>query len=369
MRRQWRRSTACLCVVVSSASAFTNQGARLPSALCAALTSSTSMAARRDTRDEGMAGTLFQYKSQLQAFESGPASAQRKLVVLGGLSDGMLACPYVPQLSSALAAEGWSVVQPNLRSSYMQWGFGSLTEDVDDLTALLDFLVSRRGAHQLAICGHSTGAQVIAHLMRTRPHLAVSHVIMQGGVSDRETDDADAASKKRELLKLAQEISVSSPAGGSEMMPRNTTWAPITAQRYQDLNAFAGADDYFSSDLDDSHFRDRFGGFYTRTSALIAYSAADEYVPKSVDKGALLRRLCAAMKSPGAGESGAGGASGGETPVVAAVLIEGADHALYSEQAADQFVSAVGAFLNGRPVPDTICWSLENAPPPNTIVG
>ena len=356
MQRQWRRSTTFLyCVVVSSASAFTSL-TRPPSALCAALTSSAiSMAARRDTRDEGMAGTLFQYKSQLQAFESGPAGAQRKLVVLGGLSDGMLACPYVPQLSSALAADGWSVVQPNLRSSYMQWGFGSLTEDVDDLTALLDFLVSRRGAHQLAICGHSTGAQVIAHLMRTRPHLAVSHVIMQGGVSDRETDDADAASKKRELLKLAQEISVSSPAGGSEMMPRNTTWAPITAQRYQDLNAFAGADDYFSSDLDDAHFIDRFAGFYTRTSALIAYSAADEYVPKSVNKRALLRRLCAAMKSPGAGEGGAGGASGGETPVVAAVLIEGADHALYPGQAADQFVSAVGAFLNGRPVPDTIC--------------
>jgi hypothetical protein len=35
---------------------------------------------------------------------------------------GMLACPYVPTLAHALAKDGWSVVQPNLRSSYNQWG-------------------------------------------------------------------------------------------------------------------------------------------------------------------------------------------------------------------------------------------------------
>ena len=74
-----------------------------------------------------MHGRLFQYKGQLQAFESGPPKSERKLVVLGGLSDGMLACPYVPEVAAALAEDGgWSVVQPNLRSSYMQWGFSSL---------------------------------------------------------------------------------------------------------------------------------------------------------------------------------------------------------------------------------------------------
>ena len=351
MLGQWRRSTACLYCVVASASAFAAcaRPARLRGR--AALT----MSARRDTRGEGMAGTLFQYKSQLQAFESGPACAERKLVVLGGLSDGMLACPYVPELAACLAADGgWSVVQPNLRSSYMQWGFGSLAEDVEDLTALLDFLVSQRGARQLAICGHSTGSQVIAHLMRTRPHSAVSHVIMQGGVSDRETEDADEKSKRDEMLKLARQITASSPSGASEMMPRATTWAPVTAQRYLDLNDYAGADDYFSSDLDDAHLADRFGGFYTRTNALIAYSAADEYVPKSVDKPALLRRICAAIKSPRAGHGDAAGAPAGETPVIAAVLVDGGDHALYPGHAADQFVSAAAAFLNGRAVPNAL---------------
>ena len=88
--------------------------------------------------------------------------------------------------------------------------------------------------------------------MRTRPHPRVSHVILQGGVSDRETDDQDEQSTRGENLALAAKIAAESPAGGREMMPRNTTWAPVTAQRYLDLNAKAGADDHYSSDLTDT---------------------------------------------------------------------------------------------------------------------
>jgi len=304
-----------------------------------------SMTTKRDTRGEGMAGTLFQYKSQqvhLQAFESGPLHAKRKLVVLGGLSDGMLPCPYVPELAHALVEDGWSTVQVNLRSSYMQWGFGSLSQDVEDLTALLDYLVEKRGASTLAVCGHSTGSQIIAHLMRTRPHDRVSHVILQGGVSDRESDDAEETRARSVALELAASTSSSSLSGGQEMMPRDTTWAPVTAQRYMDLNAVAGADDYFSSDLSDAQLAERFGGFYSRTNVLIAYSADDEYVAKSVDKRKLLRRLCEAMQG--------GGSRGGVGPVVVKVLVPGGDHALYAHTSADFFVDAAAAFLNDRPV-------------------
>jgi pimeloyl-ACP methyl ester carboxylesterase len=306
---------------------------------------------RADTRHEGIAGVLFQYKSQLQAFESGPLLSERKLVVLGGLSDGMLACPYVPQLGASLAEEGWSIVQPNIRSSYMQWGFGSLNEDVEDLTALLDFLVAHRNAKTLAICGHSTGSQICAHLMRTRPHPAVSHVILQGGVSDRESDDPAVHSSRIDALALARTISASS-SGGQEMMPRATSWAPITAQRYLDLNEKGGSDDYFSSDLDDSQLAVRFSGFYARTNVLLAYSGEDEYVPQSVDKPLLVRRLRDAMASGrGSGSSGSGTGSV-VVPVIVGLVIKGADHALY--KSADQFVNAAAAFLNGRPVPDAL---------------
>ena len=301
-----------------------------------------------DKRGAGMAGVLFQYKGKagnLQAFESGPPRARRKLVMLGGLSDGMLACPYVPALAEALAAEGegWSVVQPNLRSSYMQWGFGSLAADVEDVTSLIDALVAGRGAESVAICGHSTGSQIIAHLMRTRPHPAVTHVILQGGVSDRESDDAEETAKRAATLELAHATAAASPSGRQEMLPRGTTWAPVTAQRYTDLNAHAGADDYFSSDLTVAQLAERFSGHYDTTNVMIAYSGSDEYVPPSVDKPALLRRLRAAMQ-------GAGPAGAARGAVVVPVLVEGGDHALYAKAGAQQFVGAVVAFLNGRPV-------------------
>jgi len=309
---------------------------------------------KRDTRGDGMNGSLFQYKSQyasLQAFESGPLPTERKLVVLGGLSDGMMACPYVPELAQALAAEGWSVVQANLRSSYMQWGFGSLSEDVEDVTALLDYLVEKRGAKTLAVCGHSTGSQIIAHLMRTCPHDRVSHVIMQGGVSDRESDDAEETRTRSAALELAASICSSSSSGGQELMPRDTTWAPVTAQRYLDLNAVAGTDDYFSSDLSDEQLRERFGGFYSRTNVLMAYSAEDEYVAKSVDKPNLLRRLRAAMQGDGSSGSGSNGVVAvGKVPVIVPVLVPGGDHALYAQGSADAFIETAVAFLNDRPV-------------------
>lgn len=316
------------------------------------------MSTKRDTRGEGMAGTLFQFKSQqihLQAFESGPNHADRKLIVLGGLSDGMLPCPYVPQLGHALAAEGWSLVQANLRSSYNQWGFGSLDQDVEDLTHLINFLLAERGAKSLAVCGHSTGSQIIAHLMRTRPHPKVTHVIMQGGVSDRESDDAEENRRRNELLTAARTLVSSSPSSGQELMPRNTTWAPVTAQRYMDLNEKAGTDDYFSSDLDDAQLAERFSGYYDSTNVLIAYSENDEYVPASVDKAGLLRRVTAAMKGSGAQESGGVPApSSAHFPVIGALVVKHGDHALYPEQSADEFVGAAVAFLTGRPVKDML---------------
>ena len=91
------------------------------------------------------------------------------------------------------------------------------------------------------------------------------------------------------------------------------------------------------------------------THVLIAYSAADEYVPGSVDKSALLRRLRAAMQGVGTpGTSGTTATPGAAVPVVVPVLIGAGDHALYAQEAAQQFVSAAAAFLSGRSVPLTL---------------
>ena len=69
----------------------------------------------------------------------------------------------------------------------------------------------------------------------------------------------------------------------------------MTAQRYLDLHDVGGADDYFSSDLADDEMRKRFSAFGARgVGCLVAYSGADEYAPKSVDKPKLVEKICGA---------------------------------------------------------------------------
>ena len=65
-----------------------------------------------------MQGSLFVYAPGRQAFVTG--SLQKKAaVLLGGLSDGLLACPYAPPLAKALEALGYGCT----------WGHGSSRGD------------------------------------------------------------------------------------------------------------------------------------------------------------------------------------------------------------------------------------------------
>jgi hypothetical protein len=73
-----------------------------------------------------MHGVIFRYGpgSAQVAFRSSVPSAAaagappRHLVLVGGLTDGLLALPYAPQLSSSAAAAGYELVQAQLSSSY-----------------------------------------------------------------------------------------------------------------------------------------------------------------------------------------------------------------------------------------------------------
>jgi hypothetical protein len=73
-----------------------------------------------------MQGTLFKYGpgSAHVAFKS-PATAkhprcsgQLHLVLVGGLTDGLLFAPYCEKLAAAAGGLGWSLVQAQLTSSY-----------------------------------------------------------------------------------------------------------------------------------------------------------------------------------------------------------------------------------------------------------
>ena len=124
------------------------------------LKSVAAMSAFGSTGARAMQGSLFVYAPGRQAFVTG--SLQKKAaVLLGGLSDGLLACPYAPPLAKALEALGYATVQPVLRSSYAQFGFGSLDNDVEDLEELLG-CEAFGGVEEVFMVGHSTGSQICA---------------------------------------------------------------------------------------------------------------------------------------------------------------------------------------------------------------
>ena len=230
-----------------------------------------------------------------------PANSNSYLVMLGGLSDGLLPTPYTSLLASKCAENSWNFVNPILRSSYNQFGFGSLDEDVEDLDDLIEFLKgdtegAERGDFKLILVGHSTGCQQIVHFLR-KAALAkevVNGVFLQAPVSDRESQpNSSFCSVAEEMVKSGK---------GDEFMPRSCMWSPITANRFASLySARADGDDYFSSDLTDGELASRLGHVKKMVSddeaklsfCVAAFSMKDEYVPENVDKDAIVDRLAA----------------------------------------------------------------------------
>ena len=246
-----------------------------------------------------LTGQLFLYAPGRVAFES-PVVApklQKKCILLGGLSDGLIPCPYTELLQQACQETGWSLIQPILSSSYTGFGHGRLSRDCQELEELMDYLHHhRRGISEISLVGHSTGCQDIVYfLQHGRPDLVqrVTVASLQAPVSDRESDDDPA--HRLEMLQIAQNMLQSQQE--DEMMPRKAFWAPISAQRFIDLQDRLGMDDYFSSDLTDKELRDRLGHIekLDKLQILVACSGQDEYVPSTLNTGEHLQRLCKAM--------------------------------------------------------------------------
>ena len=102
-------------------------------------------------------GTLFKYGPAAAhvAFQPAAAPARaRVIVVVGGLTDGFFATPYLAPLAASAATAGWGLVTPLLRSSHTGWGTACLDGDAADLSLLADHLGSARGAVGHALLGH-----------------------------------------------------------------------------------------------------------------------------------------------------------------------------------------------------------------------
>lgn len=292
-----------------------------------------------------MEGRVYQYcrsPAPLQAFESGPPEgSERFLVVMGGLTDGLLPTAYTPLLAAAVAAEGWSTVQPLFRGSYCQFGTGGLDRDVADLSSLLAFLRDRRGAKHVALLGHSTGCQITTQFLASdgtggaeELRSMVVLAMLQAPVSDREAGPLSGV----DVPEMVAEARALVHAGnGSTIVSRALYgFIPLSAQRALDLFDRLGADDMFSSDMSGTELSSRLGHLSScGAHVVLALSMADEYVPLASSGGTagyadLGKRLLAA----------ASGDKGGEAEVTL-LLIDGADHALSGKPQAESLVQAV----------------------------
>ncbi|KAL7552167.1 hypothetical protein ACHAWF_015386, partial [Thalassiosira exigua] len=297
------------------------------------------------------AGQLVQYSStpSLIAFESSPPISQpsrNKCILLGGLSDGPIPTPYAKILEEKCHSLGWSLVQPILSSSYLGFGHGSLSKDTEELVRLMEYLKCHHSAERFALVGHSTGCQNGVHLLKCGKRDVVDRlkvVALQAPVSDRESITLNPGDHSAHL---AHAQSLVSRLNGEEMMPRDSFWAPITASRYVSLFGLGGDDDFFSSDLTDEELSERLGhvgniGRMSGLHLLAAFSKKDEYVPHSIDKDVLLKRLVSAMNGFDEGENEAG-----QRVVASGLMLETANHNLSEcEGDKEHFVEAVGKLL------------------------
>ena len=93
-----------------------------------------------------LTGQLFLYAGGRAAFESPSPSppselSEKKCILLGGLSDGLLPCPYTDILEKVCHDQSWSLVQPIISSSYTGFGNGSLERDCNELQELMKYLI------------------------------------------------------------------------------------------------------------------------------------------------------------------------------------------------------------------------------------
>eukprot|EP00510_Aplanochytrium_minuta_P000022 CAMPEP_0184028422 /NCGR_PEP_ID=MMETSP0954-20121128/14826_1 /TAXON_ID=627963 /ORGANISM="Aplanochytrium sp, Strain PBS07" /LENGTH=303 /DNA_ID=CAMNT_0026313253 /DNA_START=72 /DNA_END=984 /DNA_ORIENTATION=- len=301
--------------------------------------------------DNSLPGVLHKFGKNLHAFESGAVGSSKVLVFLGGLTDGLFACSFVPRLSRILEAKNYALIQPILRSSYNMFGTGTLDRDSTDLSLLFTYLLGDEKRSEKAFCkrslsfclnlhsersekvkdikllGHSTGCQIAVHYClnlpaQFKPYLQT--VILQAPVSDRDALPLELSEAEINTL-LERAKSLIQQDRGKEIVYFYDT-APVSGQRFLDLFDKGGKDDMFSSDLTDSELRGRLGHMDS-FKTLIVISLADEYVPKDT-----YPRLGYRLK---------------EAIGVSAELlvIKNGDHSLTDKVTSDEFINYVLKYL------------------------
>ena len=105
---------------------------------------------------------------------AGHREAANALVFIGGLGDGPHTVPAIRAVAARLhegpdgsdgSSDCWSVFEVRLNSSFGQWGFASLRDDVREVGEVVSYLRDGLGKKRVVLMGHSTGCQVMNFLL------------------------------------------------------------------------------------------------------------------------------------------------------------------------------------------------------------
>uniref|UniRef100_A0A383WQ17 AB hydrolase-1 domain-containing protein n=1 Tax=Tetradesmus obliquus TaxID=3088 RepID=A0A383WQ17_TETOB len=310
-----------------------------------------------------MQGTLFKYGpgSAHVAFKS-PATAQHPrclgqlhLVLVGGLTDGLLFAPYREQLAAAAGGLGWSLVQAQLTSSYQGWGLSTLDQDASELRLLAQCLAEQHECSAWVLMGHSTGCQdAVRYVQRYRSdNSKLAGVILQAPVSDREY--LSMYPSWGQQLQQAQAMAADGRADDVLCRVREWDSAALTARRFLSLYCAGGDDDMFSTDLTLQQLQGIFGPLHGLPCCIIQ-SAADEAVPQELrDNGSMqqlgqrmLQAISLGAESQPETAAAAAAAGGGAAVVPQLHVVEGTGHACAGHEA--ELVNIVCEFLRQLPV-------------------
>jgi pimeloyl-ACP methyl ester carboxylesterase len=216
------------------------------------------------------------------------------VLFIGGLGNGIHDVPYTQFFAERLNKVGWGFVELLTSSSYIGWGTGSLKRDTDEVSKAVEYFRSNEGDSRgkIVLMGHSTGCQdSIYYLVRAKNQQPVDGAILQASASDREAYITLSGEKEwREMVeKLQKWVQSNDP---TDVLPKTFTknffQAPISAERLLSLLVVEGDDDFFSSDISADELQTTFGR--VDVPLLVLYSEKDQFVPKFVDKEALLAR-------------------------------------------------------------------------------
>ena len=244
-----------------------------------------------------MDGQMFRYSAEdknligFVSLASSKTVCSNALILVPGLTDGLMSMNYTEHLSKELIAINCSLVQVNLSSSFYQFGISSLQNDSKELTQLIKYIKDEYNFQKIVFLGNSTGTQdALWFAKHSEAYKLIDGFILQAPISDR-----DIMAEMDSTPRMLEEARKLRAAGRPDaLLSKKFEGAPITAYRYLSLAERLGDDDMFSVDLNTEELKSILPK--VQVPIALCYSAEDECVPNMEGLRETAKRLRAILE-------------------------------------------------------------------------